>query len=214
MLTGHLSRFLSGPPGPELQKLNALLHQEPYSSMAYCVYWSVVLLLGAPLAGISLLWMFGYELIRQYVWKRRRIEPNNHKKKMSLAVVITGCDTGFGKEMVFRLAAEGFVVFAGCLKEESTEAFAPGAVVVGGEPLLIHPLVLDVTNDKQVQEASQTVQKWLSGAAAAADDPNNVNGKRYLHAVINNAGVGKTGYIDWTKLSDYEFCMEGEFRVT
>jgi hypothetical protein len=203
MLTGHVSRFLSGPPGPELQKLNALLHQEPYSSIAYCFYWSVVLLCGAPIAGISLMWIFCYEMSRHYVWQRRRIEPKKNNK-VELAVVITGCDSGFGKELVFRLAAEGFVVFAGCLKEESTKAFAVG------EPL-IRPLVLDVTSDKQVQEASQTVQKWLSSSSAADDDPNNVVKQRYLHAVVNNAGVGKTGYIDWTKLSDYEFCMEGEF---
>jgi NAD(P)-dependent dehydrogenase (short-subunit alcohol dehydrogenase family) len=207
MLTGHVSRFLSGPPGPELQKLNALLHQEPYSSIAYCVYWSVVLLVGAPLAGISLMWMFCYEMSRQYVWKRRRIEPkkknnNNTVASSLLAVVVTGCDSGFGKELVFRLAAEGFVVFAGCLEEESTKAFASA-----GEPL-IQPLLLDVTSDNDVQEASQTVQKWLSGGGT---DPNNKNNvKRYLHAVVNNAGVAKCGYIDWTKLSDYEFCMEGE----
>jgi hypothetical protein len=204
MFTLHLSRYLSGPPGPEIQKLNALLHQEPYATIAYAFYWSLVLTVGAPLVGIGLLWMSVYELICQFCWNRRRIEPKKELQQSNkeLAVVITGCDSGFGKELVFRLAAEGFVVFAGCLKEESKKQFAC-------EPL-IHPLVLDVTSDEHVQEAFQMIQKWLNHH----DTTEKKQHQRYLHALVNNAGIGKSGFIDWSELSDYRICMEGESFIS
>jgi hypothetical protein len=197
MFTLHLSRYMSGPPGPAIQKLNALLHQEPYATIAYAFFWCLVLTVGAPLVGIGLLWMLVYELIRHFCWNRRRIEPKKEQQK-ELAVVVTGCDSGFGKELVFRLAAEGFVVFAGCLNEESKKQFEC-------EPL-IQPLVLDVTSDEQVQEAFQVVQKWLNHHATTEEKKQ----QRYLHALVNNAGIGKVGYIDWSELSDYRICMEGE----
>jgi hypothetical protein len=34
------------------------------------------------------------------------------------AVLITGCDTGFGNELMKRLDKEGFVVFACCLTQQ------------------------------------------------------------------------------------------------
>ena len=108
MFTLHLSRFFDGPPGRNLQKLNAIIHREPYSTIAHGTYWSIVLLFGAPLVGISLLCISLYELLRYFFWNRRRIEPKSIEQE--LAVVITGCDSGFGKEMAFRLAAEGFIV--------------------------------------------------------------------------------------------------------
>jgi NAD(P)-dependent dehydrogenase (short-subunit alcohol dehydrogenase family) len=67
----------------------------------------------------------------------------------------------------------------------------------------IHPVVVDVTNNEQVQSCSQVVKKWL-------DDDSNSE-KRYLHALVNNAGVGVVGYVDWLDLSDFECCMNGEF---
>lgn len=199
MFTLHLSRFLSGPPGPEMQKLNAFLHKEPYAKISHSVYWCFVLCFGAPLFGISLIWKLIYELFCYFCWHPRRIEPK--KQGLELAIVITGCDSGFGNELVFRLAAEGFIVFAGCLKKESFSKFSC-------EPL-IQPLVMDVTSDEQVNEAFQAVQKWLNCGASSPEETKPQK-KRYLHALVNNAGAGRLGYIDWAELSDFYFCMEGE----
>lgn len=33
------------------------------------------------------------------------------------AILITGCDTGFGRELVFKCLENGLTVFAGCLTE-------------------------------------------------------------------------------------------------
>ena len=194
MLTGHLSKYMvPRPPGPKLQHFNALLHTEPYSFIAYGVYWFFVLSIGGPLVAVSVVYLTLYEVFRYFVWKRRKIEPSGQTDGL-LAVVVTGCDTGFGKEIVFRLVAEGFVVFAGCLKEESKKQYE-------GLPLVIS-MVLDVTSDKQVAQAFTSVENWLNDPSAKK--------KRHLHALVNNAGMGRAGYIDWVSLSDYQVCMDGE----
>jgi NAD(P)-dependent dehydrogenase (short-subunit alcohol dehydrogenase family) len=116
-----------------------------------------------------------------------------------LAVVITGCDSGFGKELCFRLAAEGFHVFAGILKPSSNDLFR-------GEPL-IQPLVLDVTNEKDAQNAYELVIKWTKEG----------DKQRCLHSLVNNAGLGRFGLIDWNTMDDYEICMNvncyGQIRM-
>jgi NAD(P)-dependent dehydrogenase (short-subunit alcohol dehydrogenase family) len=42
--------------------------------------------------------------------------------------------------------------------------------------------------------------------------------RRYLHAIVNNAGMGRIGYIDWLKLSDFEDCFAvnclGQIRMS
>jgi NAD(P)-dependent dehydrogenase (short-subunit alcohol dehydrogenase family) len=190
----HLYRFLPGtPPGPHVQALNALLHQEPYASIAYTAVWSLLLMFGAPLAFLVLMNLLVYELFCQYVWKRRRIVPSKDHHQ-ELAVIITGCDSGFGKELAFRLASEGFHVFAGILQESSKENFQ-------GVPS-IHPLLLDVTKDKHVQQAHETVEGWI------ADANRKKKKQRCLHALVNNAGIARFGLIDWTTLDDYEICMQ------
>jgi hypothetical protein len=196
MFTLHLSRFLEkkGPPGPEAQAFNALIHREPYSFLVYGAVWSFNLLFGAPLAGIALLWITLYEGIRYFLFPRRRIEPNN--KQHELAVVITGCDSGFGQELAIRLSQKGFVVFAGCLKSESIKQYE-------FEPTKIIPLIVDVTKDAQVQSVHPAVQTWL-------DDPKATK-KRFLHALVNNAGVLISGHFDWLELSDFQVAMDGKF---
>ena len=69
----------------------------------------------------------------------------------------------------------------------------------------IHALKVDVTKDEEVNAASTAVSKWLNDST---------NGKtRILHAVINNAGIGIAGLVDWNSLSNYQKVMEGEFSM-
>ena len=213
MWTGNLSSILSsgGPPGPQLQKINALLHEEPYQTIAYAVYWSCFLMIFPPVAGIAMMWIFLFEILRYYcftspklpLWLQSsrcsRIEPKKllaSSSPVELAVLITGCDTGFGKELAIRLASQlGFTVFAGCYGKESCKEAS-----FVDEPFII-PIHMDVTNQKHVDSAYEEVTKWLG-----------LKKQRYFHALINNAGIGKMGYIDWCKMSDYEICMEGKLK--
>ena len=50
------------------------------------------------------------------------------------AVVVTGCDTGFGHDFALTLAEAGFTVFAGCLREESCGPLKAKVVTGGSIP--------------------------------------------------------------------------------
>ena len=100
-------------------------------------------------------------------------QPSCSERK-NLAVVITGCDSGFGRAVALHLASQGYAVFAGCLDAtlQASDWPASGPTV----------MQLDVTSDKQVDEAASTVRAWVD------EQP-----ERRVLTVINNAGVGTGG---------------------
>jgi NAD(P)-dependent dehydrogenase (short-subunit alcohol dehydrogenase family) len=209
MWTGNLSAklFKSQPPGEPLQKLNAWLHQEPMITVTVSLYWGLLFLLVAPLVGMIMLYVALVQLVlwcaRKYVWPGVSV-LEQAKGNAELAVVITGCDSGFGKDLAARLAEKGFFVFAGCLQESSIDLY--GGKNGNGN---IRPFLLDVTKNSDVAAAAKIVEEWLSSSTSS---------KRYLHAVVNNAGIGKIGYMDWISMEDYQQCMEvncfGQIRMT
>lgn len=124
-------------------------------------------------------------------------DPRHHEDKQ-LAVVITGCDTGFGKELAILAAQLGFFVFAGCLKKESFQQFE-----TLDDQQNIRPLRVDVTSDTDVKEMADQVKSWLADLKAKK--------KRVLHALVNNAGIGFGGDIDWFELEAFQKTMDGTF---
>lgn len=78
---------------------------------------------------------------------------------------------------------------------------------------------MDVTKQDHIDNAFRTINEWLlfQDTASIARNPQQQPSssqqlphrrrRRYLHALINNAGVGRTGYIDWNDISAYELCM-------
>lgn len=193
------------PPGEWLQKLNALLHKEPFASLAYAVYWSFMLITVTPAATVFLhaqaayrilAWLLGWTGQDEYLPSSfKNINNKDDGSSMpELGVVITGCDSGFGKELALWADHAGFHVFAGCLFEASFVAF--------DETNNITPILMDVTKDEHVNAAVKRVEKWI---AAVAD-----NGKkRALHALCNNAGIVKLTWIDWMEMKDIQLIMEG-----
>ncbi|KAK8763983.1 hypothetical protein V5799_033412 [Amblyomma americanum] len=71
------------------------------------------------------------------------------------AVLVTGCDTGFGHHAAKRFAQDGFTVFAGCLN-----AASDGAKELATRAN-VHVLQLDITSDDQVYKALDEVKKSL-----------------------------------------------------
>ncbi|WKY13123.1 hypothetical protein Q1695_004161 [Nippostrongylus brasiliensis] len=120
---------------------------------------------------------------------------------MSKAVLITGCDSGFGRELALRCISEGFTVFAGCLTlkgEASLKADCKSSK--------LHTVSLDVTSDESVKNAKEYVE-------------NNLKHGLQLWGIVNNAGVFSCyGPDDWTSVSDYQKAAEvntfGVIRVT
>jgi len=226
MLALHLSRFLPGtPPSETLQKINAFVHEEYYDRIVYCIYWFMVLLFGIPIVGMALPFIMFYELLFCWLVKDRFIEPGNDKEESVISspttakttttttmkkyvVVITGCDSGIGKELALRLAGEGFVVFAGCLQKESFNDLSGVGISTS-----IYPYLVDVTKDEPVNAFAEAVLEWMKGGGGEGNN-NKKEEIRVLHSLINNAGVGILGYCDWLDLKDYEKCMDGKLFLS
>ncbi|XP_026141069.1 D-beta-hydroxybutyrate dehydrogenase, mitochondrial isoform X1 [Carassius auratus] len=116
------------------------------------------------------------------------------------AVLITGCDSGFGHHLAKKLDCMGFTVFAGCLCPEG-----PGAqslVEKGSDRMKV--LQLDVTKDDDVSLAKDFVQANLP--------------EKGLYAVVNNAGICDWGETEWSTAMDFQKMADvnlfGAIRVT
>ncbi|XP_077493318.1 retinol dehydrogenase 7-like [Amblyomma americanum] len=114
------------------------------------------------------------------------------------AVLITGCDTGFGHRLARRLSRQGFLVFAGCLSCDSD-----GAAELKSLPN-IKVLELDVTKQAHVDDALDTVKRHL--------------GCRELWSVVANAGIGTSALLEWvtmdTVIKIFDVNVFGALRVT
>lgn len=83
-------------------------------------------------------------------------------------VIVTGCDTGFGYEIVLKLAKSGFHVFAGCFTSEGVKQFQAnckseenGSTSVTIDTEKITSFLLDVTSDESVAQAKILVTSKL-----------------------------------------------------
>ncbi|MGY1945163.1 SDR family oxidoreductase [Nocardia asiatica] len=107
---------------------------------------------------------------------------------MSKTVLVTGASTGIGRATALLLAREGFTVYAGVRKEADGEALGAS----------ITPITLDVTDAGQIAEAAERIDR--------------------LDALINNAGVGVTGPLEFISLDalrwQYEVNVFGQVAVT
>lgn len=80
-----------------------------------------------------------------------RIRPSNN------AVLITGCDTGFGNLLARKLDSDGFKVYACCLFPAGDNAKQLKADCSG----LLQIIKLDVTSDADVEAAYKKVERDL-----------------------------------------------------
>ena len=109
--------------------------------MALC---SVVLV---PMLSLSTFWkcvLVGVWIVYQMVERKNQFV----KPSRSLAIVVTGADSGFGKEISIRLANRGFTVFAGMLQKKRNNNKN------------IIPLQMDVTSSSEVRDAFDRVRAW------------------------------------------------------
>lgn len=102
-------------------------------------------------------------------------------------VLITGCDTGFGKESSLKFHSIGVKVIAGCLTEQGERSLRQRG---------IRTVRLDVTKQQSIDEAFVAVQKML---------PDNTG----LWSLINNAGILEVAAPhDWLTVDDYKRIFE------
>ena len=188
--------FFDGtPPSPWLHWINDMLHTEPFSLLVHGFFW-VCLLFCVPFAGAA---MFVWTILRLVLYLVGYSTQTVDTSTQELAVVITGCDSGFGYDLALACQAKGYHVFCSCLKKESLDAF--------NHKERMTALVVDVCEDQDVSNLSKAVFEWIEA---------NSN-KRFLHAVVNNAGMGSFGLVDWVDMDLFQKNMEvnclGQIRV-
>ena len=110
------------------------------------------------------------------------------------AVLVTGASTGIGRNVTERLAAQGYLVYAGARKDADLKAL--GAI------RNVQPVKLDVTNTADIDAALATITKAGRG----------------LHGLVNNAGVGTLGPLTSMAVEEFDLTMavnvRGPFLVT
>ena len=173
------------PPSAWLQSLNTFLQVPTIAAIASGLYWSAVALLAGILAPVVAL--HGVGATAAEVLRDADASEPDESERADLAVVITGCDSGFGRGLALHLAHKGYTVFAGCLSP-STAAPFPSA-----PRLQIRALQMDVTSDGDVHAARAAVNVWLGAS-----------NRRRLLCVVANAGVGHAGFAEWAPMSSFE----------
>ncbi|XP_002128232.3 D-beta-hydroxybutyrate dehydrogenase, mitochondrial-like [Ciona intestinalis] len=118
------------------------------------------------------------------VFPRGRLNPKDK------AVLITGCDSGFGPLLAKQLHALGMHVFAGCLLKDKGGEGAKQLMKIKSSRF--HVLQLDVTNDSEIKMAVQYIRMNI---------PPNQNG---LWGIVNNAGASAFGEIEWSSIDLYK----------
>ncbi|XP_077528694.1 D-beta-hydroxybutyrate dehydrogenase, mitochondrial-like [Haemaphysalis longicornis] len=144
--------------------------------------------------GSIVLVMWASYLLSQFLWSRLFMRLVGGEGK---AVLVTGCDSGFGNLLSKRLSQEGFFVYAGCL-----DACGDGAVELSKYPN-VHIVQMDVTKDNDVEDALVLVKNNL--------------GSKVLWAVVANAGISISGLIEWQSMQSirkvFEVNVFGVVRV-
>ncbi|XP_077427229.1 D-beta-hydroxybutyrate dehydrogenase, mitochondrial-like isoform X1 [Vanacampus margaritifer] len=140
------------------------------------------------------------------------------------AVLITGCDSGFGYELARCLNHKGFVVFAGCLFPLGMGAQNLARQSSGNLKIL----KLDVTSDEDVQQAKKIVEenlpekgenrkhdyfwKWsfIVCGAVLRVHPSSSSFclSAGLWAVVNNAGISDWAEIEWSTIEDFRHMVD------
>jgi NAD(P)-dependent dehydrogenase (short-subunit alcohol dehydrogenase family) len=92
------------------------------------------------------------------------------------SVLVTGASRGIGRAVALRLAERGWEVYAGVRRREDAEALA-------ADSSRISPLVLDVTDERQIAALDEALPQALD-------------------AVINNAGIVVDGPVEAIPLED------------
>uniref|UniRef100_A0A0K0FYL0 NAD(P)-binding protein n=1 Tax=Strongyloides venezuelensis TaxID=75913 RepID=A0A0K0FYL0_STRVS len=134
---------------------------------------------------ISLIILFGiifFYFLIQTILEFFTISEFNAK-----CIIITGCDSGFGKELAIKCNNKGFIVFACCLTKEGYDN-------ISNTNKRIIPYILDITDSSNINEFVDYVTNTISNSESWI-----------LYALVNNASIfGAYGPDDWTKLDFYE----------
>jgi NAD(P)-dependent dehydrogenase (short-subunit alcohol dehydrogenase family) len=114
------------------------------------------------------------------------------------AVVVTGASTGIGRATALLLDQKGYRVFAGIRKEADAKSLAEA----GSDRL--SPITIDVAKPESIASAKEQVEEAV--------------GSDGLVGLVNNAGVGSGGPLEFIPIDDFREVLEvnvtGQLAVT
>lgn len=118
---------------------------------------------------------------------------SSYKKynNINKTILITGCDSGFGKLLVENATNNGFTVIAACY------------TYVGSQQFLNNDKVHIVIADLSLQDGIQKIVDFTK-------DTIKTDG---LYAIVNNAGICLPGNIDWLSEQSYKLTMDINFHA-
>jgi NAD(P)-dependent dehydrogenase (short-subunit alcohol dehydrogenase family) len=120
-----------------------------------------------------------------------RLSPTNR------AVLITGCDSGFGRSLSIRLANRGFRVLSGCLLSSSLTDLLSDAALNSDSQQNLQPFLCDVTSELHIQQSVELVARL----------PPHIK----LWCLVNNAGIIDGAFIHWTSMEQFHRVMNVNF---
>ena len=118
--------------------------------------------------------------IYQYLFPTQNINPTGKY------VLISGCDTGFGHGLALELDKQGFHVLAGVYSLDNQQKLAS---LLSDRATVFK---LDITKQEDIDDAYKLISSKT----------------QVLHALVNNAGVGYGGLIDWITLESMRKMMD------
>lgn len=122
----------------------------------------------------------------------------------SKAVLVTGCDSGFGFSLAKHLHSKGFLVFAGCLMKDKGHDGVKELDSLKSDRL--RTVQLNVCKSEEVEKVVETIRSSLQ-------DP-----EKGLWGLVNNAGISTFGDVEFTSMETYKEVAEvnlwGTVRVT
>ncbi|XP_004373761.1 D-beta-hydroxybutyrate dehydrogenase, mitochondrial isoform X1 [Trichechus manatus latirostris] len=135
---------------------------------------------------------------------RCRTYTNQVNPVGSKAVLITGCDSGFGFTLANHLYSQGFLVFAGCLLKHKGDSGVQKLDNLRSDRL--RTIQLNVCKSEEVEEAVEVIRSSLK-------DP-----EKGLWGLVNNAGISTFGEVEFTSMETYKEVAEvnlwGTVRTT
>ncbi|XP_032230793.1 dehydrogenase/reductase SDR family member 9 [Nematostella vectensis] len=143
--------------------------------LAFASEFTALQLAGAVIAVLFVAW-----LSLKFLPPTRRVGDYHNKY-----VLVTGCDSGLGRDLAIRLDGMGFHVFGACLTQQGKRDLEQTCSkrTVG--------LLMDVTSHEQIAEAFEQVKSVLHSGTG-------------LWAVYNNAGYMTLAPLEWFPLDDYK----------
>jgi len=99
------------------------------------------------------------------------------------AVLVTGASTGIGRATALELDRKGFQVFAGVRKKKDADSLR----AEGSKNLT--PVTIDVAKDASIARAKSQIQRKV--------------GRKGLHGLVNNAGIGHGGPVEYMAMEDF-----------